>query len=162
MSTNIFGYLELWKHAQYCYGFSSFVISTMMLATLVFCGLSCFTPVKEDHFRHFCSIETSGIIFVRVLWNRSRLTLGLTYSVFLWRKKLWLASLFDKKKKMEHKQDMWCIFLVISRFERLNGSQILKPLLQTSIFLLFGDLTLCIMVTFKKGSMHGRASLLHL
>ena len=90
-----FGYLELWKHAQYCNGFSSFVISTMIFATLVFCGLSCFTQVKEDHFHYFCSIETSGIIFVRVLWNHSRLTLGLIYSIFLWRKKLWLAYLFN-------------------------------------------------------------------
>ena len=55
----------------------------MMFATLVFCDLSCFTHVKEDHFHHFCPIETTGIIFVRVLWNHSRLTLGLIYSVYL-------------------------------------------------------------------------------
>lgn len=55
----------------------------MMVATLVFCGLSCFTHVKEDRFHHSCSIETTGIIFVRVLWNHSRLTLGLIYFVFL-------------------------------------------------------------------------------
>ena len=62
------------------------------------------------------------------------------------------------------------VSLLKSRFDRLNGNQILEPLINKKkkkptvlqSFLLFGDLTLCITVTFKKGSIHGRASLLHL
>ena len=60
------------------------------------------------------------------------------------------------------------VSLLKSRFDRLNGSKILKPLEKKKkptvlrSFLLFGDLTLCITVTFKKGSIHGRESLLHL